>query len=373
MSAAARTVADDPAAPATESVTEPVAGLDTPAVVIDERVAMRNIERFQAHCDAKGLALRPHVKTHKLPHLAKAQLDAGARGITCQKISEAEPMADAGIDDILITFPIVGARKLGRLRALADRVRALSVVADDPAVVDGLAGAFEGASRPLTVLVECDTGAGRCGVQTPEAAAALAADVDARDSLAFGGLMTYPPVGGAARVTRFVAETLRLLGEAGIGCPTVSSGGSPDMWLAGDAPGVTEYRIGTYVYNDRSLVARGTATWDDCALTVLATVVSVPTPTRAVIDAGSKALTSDLLGLDGHGHVLGRDELSVSALSEEHGTLTSDAPHGLVVGDRVRIVPNHACVVSNLVDHVWIGDPDAEVRRWRVAARGMVL
>lgn len=358
---------------AAEPVTEMAAALDTPAVVIDEQIVARNIARFQRHCDAAGLSLRPHIKTHKLPHLAEAQLAAGAQGITCQKISEAEVMADAGIDDLLITFPIVGTRKLARLRRLAERVRALSVVADDPAVVDGLADAFDGASRPLPVLVECDTGAGRCGVQSPGAARELATRIAAREALRFGGLMTYPPTGGADRVARFVADALSELDAAGLECPVVSSGGSPDMWLAGDVPGVTEYRIGTYVYNDRSLVERGTAAWEDCALTVLATVVSTPTSERAVIDAGSKALTSDLLGLDGHGHVLGRDELTVSALSEEHGVLTSRTPHGLVVGDRLRIVPNHVCVVSNLVDHVWIGNPDGELVRWPVAARGAVL
>lgn len=373
MSAVDGSAARSAVQPATESTVEHGDLLDTPAVVIDERIAGHNIERFQAHCDSAGLALRPHIKTHKLPHLAQAQLRAGAKGITCQKISEAEVMADAGIDDILITFPIVGTRKLKRLRRLAERVRALSVVADDAAVVDGLAAAFDGASRPLTVSVECDTGAGRCGVQTPKAACLLAARIAARGSLRFGGLMTYPPTGGAERVARFVGDALAGLQEAGLGCPAVSSGGSPDMWLAGDVAGVTEYRIGTYVYNDRSLVARGTATWDDCALTVLATVVSVPTPSRAIIDAGSKALTSDLLGLEGYGHVLGRDDLNVAALSEEHGTLTSEAPHGLVIGDRVRIVPNHVCVVSNLFDHVWIGDPVGELVRWPVAGRGAVL
>jgi D-serine deaminase-like pyridoxal phosphate-dependent protein len=170
--------------------------IETPAFVVDEAVALRNIMTFQAHCNAKGLTLRPHIKTHKLIHFAKAQAEAGAIGITCQKIGEAEVMAEAGLEDILITFNILGEAKLKRLRALSGKVARLAVVADSAEVVAGLNEAFADAAKKLRVQVECDTGAGRCGVQTPEAAVDLAARIAASKGLEFGGLMTYPAPGG---------------------------------------------------------------------------------------------------------------------------------------------------------------------------------
>ena len=354
-------------------MTDNITTIHTPAFVVNETVALRNITKFQAHCDKAGLALRPHIKTHKSIRFAKAQLDAGAIGITCQKVSEAEAMIADGIDDILITYNILGPAKLKRLRALSNRLRALSVVADNSVVVQGLAQAFAGASRPLTVLVECDTGAGRCGVQTPDDAVALAAEITNAQGLIFGGLMTYPAVAGAKDAADFLNETKRLLDEIGVACPVISSGGSPDMWTAATDDIVTEYRIGTYVYNDRSLVERGTCTWDDCAGTVVATVVSTPAAGRAIIDAGSKALTSDLLGFPDYGHVLGHPEIRIVGLSEEHGSLDVDPENPLAVGQRIRIVPNHVCVVSNLFDEVWIDGVEGSFEPLIVNARGKVI
>ncbi|WP_282605652.1 D-TA family PLP-dependent enzyme [Pelagibius sp. Alg239-R121] len=347
--------------------------VDTPAVLIDQEIAERNIQRYQAYCDKHGIALRPHIKTHKTREFARQQVMAGAMGITCQKISEAQVMADAGLDDILITYNILGSDKLKRLRALADRTK-LSVTADNRFVVEGLSRTFAAAPKPLTVLVECDSGARRCGVTTPAEAMELAQIIVEAAGLSFGGLMTYPAVGGTEKVETWMREALALCADAGIDCGTVSSGGSPDMWSAHLAPVVTEYRVGTYIYNDRSLVAGGVCRWQDCALTVLATVVSTPAPDRAVIDAGSKILTSDLLGLKGHGHVLGRDDLSILSLSEEHGCVTSsEGATRLTVGDRVRIVPNHCCVVSNMMDRVNLHRGDNLEGPRKVAARGCVI
>lgn len=328
-----------------------LASIDTPAVLVDLDTARQNIQRFQSYANEHGLRVRPHIKTHKLPLVAEMQLAAGAIGITCQKVSEAEAMVagSPALRDVLITYNILGAEKLARLRALALKVR-LSVVADSRAVVDGLSAAFQNEVQPLVVLVECDTGANRCGVADPQAAATLAAYIDAAPGLVFGGLMTYPPAGGEAAVQRFMSEAKALIEDRGIAVPVITSGGTPSMMQAANAPVVSEYRPGTYVYNDRSLVSRGVCGWEDCALTVLATVVSVPAENRAIIDAGSKTLTSDLLGLQGYGHVLGRDDIAIDQLSEEHGRLVSSGRIDLAVGDKVRIVPNHACVVTNLVD-----------------------
>ncbi|ABC21268.1 alanine racemase [Rhodospirillum rubrum] len=352
--------------------------VDTPAVLVDLDVAERNIARHQAQCAARGLDNRPHIKTHKLPLLALRQIQAGAVGITCQKVSEAEAMVDGLVGlldqplDLLITYNILGAAKLARLRALDGRCR-LSVVADSLAVIDGLGAAFADSTTPLGVLVECDTGAGRCGVASPAAALALAQSIHASAGLRFRGLMTYPPTGGAEAADRFLAEAKALIEEAGLGVEILSSGGSPDMMAAGAGGVVTEYRAGTYIYMDRSLVARGVAGWGDCALRVIATVVSVPSENRAIIDAGSKVLTSDLFGLSGFGAVLGRPDLAIDQLSEEHGRLVCQGPIGLRVGDRLAIVPNHACVVTNMMDAIHLTRGGRYLGQTAVVARGRVL
>jgi D-serine deaminase-like pyridoxal phosphate-dependent protein len=347
---------------------------NTPAVLVDLDIVRRNIERFQAYADAHGLKVRPHIKTHKLPAIAEMQLRAGAVGITCQKVSEAEAMVSGSpnIQDVLITYNILGTEKLDHLAALARRVT-LSVVADSDTVVNGLSEKFASEAAPLTVLVECNTGADRCGVPTPDAAAALAERIAKAPGLVFGGLMTYPPANGEAGVEAFMARAKILIEASGVAVPVVTSGGTPSMMNAAQAPVTTEYRPGTYVYNDRSLVSRGVCSWDDCALTVLATVVSVPAANRAIIDAGSKTLTSDLLGLTGYGHVLGRDDIAVDQLSEEHGRLVSQGPINLKVGDKLRIVPNHACVVTNMVDTVHIVENGEISATWPVAARGRIV
>lgn len=351
-----------------------IESVDTPAVLVDLDIAQRNIDRFQAYADAHGLKVRPHIKTHKLPAIAEMQLRAGAVGITCQKVSEAEAMiaGSPAIRDVLITYNIVGAEKLQHLAALARKV-SLAVVADSEAVVDGLSTCFSKEPSPLRVLVECNTGADRCGVETPEAAARLARRIEDAPGLVFGGLMTYPPAGGTAAVQSFMSRAKALIEAQGMSVATVTSGGTPSMAEAALAPVTTEYRPGTYVYNDRSLVARGVCGFEECALTVLATVVSVPTANRAIIDAGSKTLTSDLLGLAGHGHVLGRPDIAIDQLSEEHGRLVSEGPIGLAVGDKVRIVPNHACVVTNMVDAVHIIRNGKRAGTWPVAARGRIV
>ena len=216
--------------------------LDTPCIVIDEAIALSNIRALQAHCSEAGLALRPHIKTHKMVAFARAQMDAGAVGINCQKIGEAEVMADGGLDDILITFNILGTEKLERLRKLAQRAGRLSVTADSTVTVAGLSAAFANAERPLDVLVECDTGASRCGVQTPQAAFELAKIIAQSPGLRFRGLLTYPATGGAEDAARFMTDAVGMLAAAGIDCPVVSTGGSPDMARAARHGVFTEYR-----------------------------------------------------------------------------------------------------------------------------------
>lgn len=348
-----------------------VSELETPCVLIDLARVEANLARGQAVADRLGLQLRPHIKTHKLPRFAERQVALGAVGITVQKLGEAEVMADAGLGDIFLPYNIVGPAKLGRLAALNRRVK-LAVTADSPDTVAGYAAQFD-AGRPLTVLVECDTGMGRCGVQSPAQALALARQIGLAPGLRFGGLMTYPPAGGRDAAEAWLAAAVALLAEAGIACPVVSSGGTPDLHRGRPGSVVTEYRPGTYIYNDRMQVGFGSAAWDDCALTVLATVVSRPTATRAVLDAGSKALSSDAPGLGGHGRLIGYEDAVLTSLSEEHGVVELAAPADRPrIGETVRIVPNHACVVTNLFDAVHLVAGGEVVETLPVAARGRV-
>ena len=218
--------------------------LSTPLPVIDEDVLASNIERVQSYMDSHGLAFRPHIKTHKIPSLAHQQVKAGARGINCQKITEAEVFADAGFEDILIAFNILGEQKLARLAALNERISDLKVVADSIVTVTGLAACFTG-RKPLTVLVECDTGGGRCGVQTPDEAAALARGIVASRSLKFGGLMTYPKANTEEAVEHFFIATMAYLAVDGIDCVIRSNGGTPSLFNAHLVPTATEHRAGT--------------------------------------------------------------------------------------------------------------------------------
>jgi D-serine deaminase-like pyridoxal phosphate-dependent protein len=344
--------------------------LDTPTVLVDIDRVEANLARTQAHADDNGYALRPHTKTHKIPRFAQRQVELGAVGITVQKLGEAEVMADAGLTDIFLPYNIVGPIKLARLKALNSRVT-IAVTADSPDTVSGYAATFI-AGKPLTVLVECDTGGGRCGVQSAAQALALARQIAMSPGLRFGGLMTYPGLHKWTEADRWLADAKAMIETAGIDVPVVTAGNSPDMWHTGDAT-VTERRPGTYIYFDRSQVAFGAANWQSCALTVLTTVVSRPTATRIVIDAGSKSLSSDLMGLTGHGAVMGNEDVIVKALSEEHGVIELAAPSDIPrVGDRLRIIPNHVCVVSNLFDRVRLVRGNEVLETVPVAARGRV-
>jgi D-serine deaminase-like pyridoxal phosphate-dependent protein len=343
----------------------------TPAAVIDMDRVERNIARIQAACDAAGVANRPHIKTHKSPMLAKLQIAAGARGITCQKLGEAEVMAEAGIDDILISYNLIGDEKMARLGALQARAN-ITVAADNSVVIAGLPLAAEISGRPLGVVVECDTGRQRAGVETPAEAIALAREIAACRGLKFAGFMLYPTETGWSEAQRFYDEALAGIRAHGLDAAMVSTGGTPNLKNLGQLKGATEHRPGTYVYNDRMQVAAGVAGWDDCALTIYSTVVSRAGPDRGILDAGSKTLTSDTGGgLDGHGLILEHPEARIARFAEEHGfldlTRSNSRPN---VGDVVRIVPNHVCVVVNMMDEVVMVRGDEILGTLPVAARG---
>ncbi len=276
-------------------------------------------------------------------------------------------MADAGCRDLLIPYNLVGEAKLARLEALLARAD-VTVSADDERLLAGLGAAATAAGKELPVLVECDTGLGRVGVGSPEAAVALAEATERTDGLRFEGFMTYPSPPGSVD---FLAAAVEGAERAGLEVRSVSAGGTPAMWRSGELrPTVTEYRVGTYVFHDRSSVAAGAATLDDVAMTVRATVVSRPSPTRAIIDAGSKALAFDPGPDDCRGLILEAPESRLVNLNEEHGYVELAPGESLELGQQVHVVPNHTCVVSNLFDEFLVERGGEIVDRWRIDARG---
>ncbi len=343
--------------------------LETPVPVVDIDRMEANIARLQLYLDEHKIANRPHIKTHKIPAIAKMQMDAGAVGITCQKVSEAEVFANAGFNDIFLPYNIIGESKLKRLMTLAARIN-ISVTADSAFTARGLSNAAMLAGLALTVLVECDTGAGRCGVQSPQEAAELARLIGSLPNLHFGGLMTYP---SNENLDPFVQETRSLLRDDNLSIERVSGGGTPTMWEAHTHPELTEHRAGIYVYGDRLTLRSGAVTLDTCALRIITTVVSRPTADRGILDAGSKTLSTDLHGLEGYGYICEYPEAKIYMLTEEHGHVDFSAcARKPEIGERVSVIPNHCCVVTNLFDE-FIGARNDQVEEtWQIAARGTV-
>lgn len=354
--------------------------LETPVPVVDlDRMAF-NLDRMAAYATLHGLRLRPHVKTHKSPRVAAEQLRLGAAGLTCATLREAEVMADV-CHDLLLAYPPVGAARLERMARLPAAVD-VAVAVDDPAVLDALSVAARLGRRTVRVRVEADLGMRRVGVASAAQAVAVAEQVRRTPGLRFEGLQFYPGhirehVDGQGPALAALGERLAEFREAlaGAGFPdvVVSGGSTPAAWRMHEVPGVTEVRPGTYVYNDRTTAQMGACDWDDCALTVLATVVSTAVKGQAVVDAGTKALGREPLRAegDGYGALLDHPEVVVSRMSEEHGILDlSRSSWRPRLGDQVRIVPNHVCIVVHLFDEIVGARGHAVETRWPVAARG---
>jgi D-serine deaminase-like pyridoxal phosphate-dependent protein len=367
-----------------------ITDLATPAVLVDSARLERNLSRMQAAANARGVRLRPHAKTHKSPEIARMQLDRGAVGICCAKLGEAEVFADAGVNDIRLPYPLHPANA-DRVFALADRVT-LSFIVDDPAVAQAWSDLAARRSRPLEVLVKVDVGFHRCGIDPHSSSApGIVRAIAAMPGLGLRGLLSHAGNGyGAAserELEEVAVEEARLLRDLAIAsevqCDEISAGATPTARFSLRQDGLTELRPGNYAYFDRTQVTLGSAGWDDCALTVLARVVSRPSRDRAILDSGSKTLTNDgargFTSAPGYGAIL-RDlvrpepdpSLLVERLSEEHATVRVLADTDLKTGDLVRIVPNHSCVVSNLVDTVCLVDGERVVERLPVAARGRI-
>ncbi len=345
----------------------------TPAVVIDLDIVERNIARVQKLCEAAGIANRPHIKTHKIPALAHKQIEAGAQGITCQKLGEAEVMADSGIDDILVSYNLIGAARSGRLANLIKRLP-IKVCADNPVTLDAYAEAGRNAGKTVEVLIECDTGRKRAGVETAREAVQLAEKVKNDENLAFKGLLFYPMEQSWPETQAFLDEAKEGLASLRLVPDIISTGGTPNLVNVGSLDGATEHRAGTYIFNDRMMIACGAAELKDCALAVYSTVVSRAGPDRGILDAGSKTLTSDVGGLDGHGLILEHPEARIQGFAEEHGFLDLAPCNARPdVGDVVRVLPNHVCVVVNMVDRLIAVRGGRVVEVLDVAARGKLV
>jgi D-serine deaminase-like pyridoxal phosphate-dependent protein len=348
------------------------AGADTPYASVDLDLVARNIERMQTYSDAHDLSLRPHVKTHKLPAIAHMQVAAGAVGITCQKVAEAAAMIASGIDDVLIAYPVYGEAKLERLCGLARQAR-ISVAADSQLVANALSAAAAHHGVTVGFLVECDTGLARTGVQSAREAVELARLVDRLPGLVFAGLMTYPTGPDAPRI---LGDARTAIESHGLNVRRISGGGTAQAFSTHQSGVISELRAGTYIYGDRACVANGSVPLEHCALRVHATVVSRPTATRAILDAGSKTLTTDPVeapGLTGYGVILERPGAEIDELFEEHARVRlAPTEPPLEIGDLVTIIPNHACGTTNMQNEVFAHRSGKPVGWWPVAARGGV-
>ena len=368
--------------------------LRTPCVLVDQQKLDRNIDRMQSAADARGVRLRPHAKTHKSPDVAHIQIAKGAVGICCAKLGEAEVFADAGIQNIRLPYPL-NPVNAPRVLALLDRTT-LSFIVDHMDVARQWSRLLEAAGRQVDVLVKVDVGFHRCGIDPDAAGAAdFIAQIAALPGLRLRGLLSHAGHAYAARseqetanIAAAEARVLRTLrdqvADAGITLDEISVGATPTAKFSLNEDGITEIRPGNYVYYDRTQVALGSAAWDDCALTVLSRVVSRPAADRLILDAGSKTMTTDLAhgpgDVSGFGAVLESLEstrpeprLFIERLSEEHATVRlRDGGPNLQPGDLVRIVPNHACVVSNLMDAIWLVSGGEPLDRIDIAARGRI-
>ncbi len=371
-----------------------VDALPTPAALVDVDLMTANLDRMAAYTAEHGLALRPHTKTHKNPLLAREQLRRGAVGVTVATGPEAQVMGTVA-HDILIAYPVLGGGRRAALHRLpADRD--VSVAVDSEAALLALSDAAVSAGRDVAVLLEADVGMGRMGVADAAALVRLAREASRLDALRFRGVLFYPghirelvaAQGPAlARLQQDLDARLAALIDAGLEPEVVSGGSTPTAFQSHRLHGVTEIRPGTYIFNDRTTAALDACRWEDCAYTILATVISTAVPGQAVVDAGSKALSREEIraptdarirtadGREGPtaglGALLDRPEVVVRATSEEHGILDLRGGDWRPrVGDRVRIVPNHVCVSVNLQPVLYAVRGDAVVDRWEVAAKG---
>jgi D-serine deaminase-like pyridoxal phosphate-dependent protein len=353
--------------------------LDTPALIIDVDRMERNLRRAADYARAHNLRLRPHTKTHKSPALARLQLALGAVGLTVAKTSEAEVMMRASPPDLLIAYPVLGHDKTARLVKLAGQTN-VTVSVDSFVVARALAAAAKEARVKLGILIELDAGLHRVGLTAGEALRQLALEVADSPALQFQGIAFYPghvksadPVGAVTlmAVESLLQTAIATLDRIGLPIPIVSGGSTPAMSLSHWLPSMNEIRPGTYIFNDRNTVFSGACTWDDCAASVLTTVVSTSVPGRVILDGGSKTFSSDRAAEPGFGRIVEAPEAFFEKMNEEHGFVDAKlSRHQWKVGEKVRVIPNHVCVAVNLHERIYGCRGEEVIERWEVEARG---
>lgn len=344
-----------------------IADLDTPALIADLDVLERNINGMATRCRNIGIPLRVHAKTHKVPEIAKLQLAAGSQGITCQKLGEAEAMVNAGIDDILIPYNIVGKPKLKRLTTLVKRAR-ITVALDSEETATGISQQANAEGCVVPVVLELDTGGGRCGIGSPHAARCLAQRVVKMPGIDFQGVMTYP---SNIRAKQFIGETVDLLTRDGIPVNMISGGGT-GAEAASKELGCTETRSGSYVYEGMTRIGNSEMLAPErCVLRVLVTVVSTPTPERIIVDGGQKTFTS--YPPTPYGHIIEYPDAKIYGMSVEHGHVdVSQCSHRFRIGERISVIPLHQGMTSNLHDELVAVRGDSIEAIWQIAGRGQV-
>jgi D-serine deaminase-like pyridoxal phosphate-dependent protein len=369
----------------TDALLKAVATIDdTPTLLINWPVVERNVARMAELARDRSVDLRPHMKTHKMVSLARLQMDAGAVGLTVAKLGEADVMVRNGIDNLLIAYPVVGASHLQHLMALASEAR-IAVSLDSWEAAEPIIREARRTSVDIGLLVEVDTGLHRCGVAPGEPAIELARRIAEAGGARFEGLMTHeghayaaptPEAMRQATVDAAAAmkETADAIRQLGIPVPVVTMGSAGTARFGIGLDGITEFRPGTYVFNDRSQLALGACQLEDCAALVVTTVVSHSQPGEAVVDAGSKTFTRDPIltgrGSPTFGVLLDDETTEVVRLSEEHGILGGAGAGRLSIGDRVAVLPNHICPIVNLFDEVHVLHEDGTVAKAPVDARG---
>jgi D-serine deaminase-like pyridoxal phosphate-dependent protein len=357
--------------------------VDTPSLLVDINRLEANIRRYAEITTQAGVRLRPHIKTHKTLEIARMQLHAGAGGITTAKLSEAEVYVNAGFTNIFVAYPIIGAEKAIRAARLAQRSH-LIVGVESVTGIQQLSAAATEVGTTIFVRVEIDSGLHRTGV-VPEAAEALCRLVLASSGLQLDGIFTFRGVSFPSAQSRephvlgqqegvlmvALAEQLR---RVGIPVNEVSVGSTPTSPAAALVPGITEVRPGTYVFFDRMTTRNGTSRPEDIALSILATVVSRPTPDIAVIDAGSKTFCGDIIpekaGLEGYDATTDGSHGILVNMNEEHGIVRLAPGFTPGVGDKISLFPNHVCTTVNLSDELVVVREGIVQQVWAVAARG---
>jgi D-serine deaminase-like pyridoxal phosphate-dependent protein len=363
--------------------------LETPCLVIDVDQARRNIHTMQQAVHEAGCRLRPHIKTHKMSLFARMQVEAGASGITCAKVSEAEVMADKGLDDIFIAYPIIGAFRVQRAVALAKRIKRLILAVDSLPGAEALNAAAEDAKISLEVRLEIDTGAKRTGIPleyAPDLASAISklrnlhlTGIYTFKSLNYQGKLTDDPVLAAGEEGSLLEQTAEAIAARGIKLKDISGGSSPTGLALARTGKVNEIRPGTYIFNDLMLCSEKAASMSEVAVRFVATVVSCPREDYAVIDGGTKCFPTDIalntapFYYTAYAQVEGMEHLRLDRMNEEHGIVRSlNGKTGLSVGQRITLVPIHVCTAVNMQNSVYLLE-NGTLRREQVEARGMLV